>query len=92
MAFSDDFGSVAFTMKKEQKKEAIGNHFRLHERNFQHIHYEDIEKLFLYANGNVNYKYDFNLYRGEDGITEIPEQGTENGQRLFYPNIATRKF
>jgi hypothetical protein len=90
--FGIDFGSVAFTMKKEQKKEAIGNYFRLHERNFQHILYEDIEKLFLYANGNVNYKYDFNLYRGDEGITEIPEHGTENGQRLFYPNIAQENF
>lgn len=90
--FGIDFGSVAFTMKKEQKKESIGNYFRLHERNFQHIHFEDIEKLFLYTNGNINYKYDFNLYRGEDGITEIPKQGTENGQRLFYPNIAQENF
>ena len=90
--FGIDFGSVAFTMKKEQKKEAIGNYFRLHERNFQHILFEDIEKLFLYANGNVNYKYDFNLYRGDEGITEIPKQGTENGQRLFYPNILQENF
>jgi hypothetical protein len=90
--FGIDFGSVAFTMKKEQKKEATGTYFRLHERNFQHILFKDIEKLFLYANGNVNYKYDFNLYRGEEGITEIPEYGTENGQRLFYPNIAQENF
>ena len=90
--FGIDFGSVAFTMKKEQKKEAVGNYFRLHERNFQHILYEDIEKLFLYANGNINYKYDFNLYRGDEGITEIPEIGTEIGQRIFYPNITQENF
>lgn len=90
--FGIDFGSVAFTIKKEQKKEAMGNYFRLHERNFQHILFEDIEKLFLYANGNVNYKYDFNLYRGEEGITEIPKEGTENGQKLFYANIAQENF
>ena len=90
--FGIDFGSVAFTMKKEQKKAATGNYFRLHERNFQHIHYEDIEKLFLYANGKITYKYDFNLYRGEEGITEIPEHGTESGQRLFYPNIFQENF
>lgn len=90
--FGIDFGSVAFTMKKEQKKDAVGNYFRLHERNFQHILFEDIEKLFLYANGNANYKYDFNLYRGDEGITEIPKEGTENGQKLFYPNIAQENF
>ncbi|WP_438967311.1 hypothetical protein [Flavobacterium sp.] len=46
----------------------------------------------MYANGNVNYKYDFNLYRGDEGITEIPEHGTANGQRLYYPNIAQENF
>lgn len=90
--FGIDFGSVAFTMKKEQKKGAIGNYFRLHERNFQHILYEDIEKLFLYANGNVDYKYNFNLYRGEDGITEIPKKGTETGQKIYYPEISQNNF
>lgn len=90
--FGIDFGSVAFTMKKEQNKEATGTYFKLHERNFQHILFEDIEKLFLYANGNVNYKYDFNLYRGEEGITEIPQHGTEAGQTLFFPNIKQQNF
>lgn len=90
--FGIDFGSVAFTMKKEQKKDAVGNYFRLHERNFQHILFEDIEKLFLYANGNINYKYDFNQYRGEEGITEIPLEGTETGQRIYYPNISQNNF
>jgi type II restriction/modification system DNA methylase subunit YeeA len=85
--FGIDFGSVAFSMRKEQKEIAVGSYFRLHERNFQHILFQDIEKLFLYSNGNINYKYDFNLYRDEEGITEIPEKGTINGQRIFYPNI-----
>ncbi|NQV76722.1 MAG: BREX-1 system adenine-specific DNA-methyltransferase PglX, partial [Bacteroidetes bacterium] len=90
--FGIDFGSVAFSMKKEQKENPIGSYFRLHERNFQHIHYQDIEKLFLYSNGNVDYKYDFSLYRGEDGITEIPLEGTKKGQQIFYPNIRQNNF
>jgi hypothetical protein len=90
--FGIDFGSVAFSMKKEQKENAVGSYFRLHERNFQHILYQDIEKLFLYSNGNGNYKYDFNLYRGEDGITQIPKEGSEIGQKLFYPNITQDTF
>jgi hypothetical protein len=90
--FGIDFGSVAFTMKKQQKQNAFGNYFRLHERNFQHIHFEDIEKLFLFANGNINYKYDFSLYRGDDGITEIPKQGNNEGQRIFYANMAQENF
>ncbi|RXP53133.1 BREX-1 system adenine-specific DNA-methyltransferase PglX [Lutibacter sp. HS1-25] len=90
--FGIDFGSVAFAMKKTKSKNAIGTYFRLHERNFQHILYKDIEKLFLYSNGNVNYKYDFNQYRGEEGITEIPEKGTAEGNKLFYPNIPQTNF
>ncbi len=90
--FGIDFGSVAFSMKKVQRENAIGSYFRLHERNFQHILYEDIEKLFLYANGNKEYKYDFNLYRGEEGITEIPIKGSKLGQRIFYPNISQYNF
>jgi len=90
--FGIDFGSVAFSIKKDQEENAVGSYFRLHERNFQHILYEDIEKLFLYSNGNINYKYDFKLYRGEEGITEIPKEGTENGQRLFYPNLPQSNF
>jgi hypothetical protein len=90
--FGIDFGSVAFSMKKEKNKNATGSYFRLHERNFQHILYQDIEKLFLYSNGNSNYKYDFNLYRGEEGIAEIPKNGTESGQKIFYPKISQVNF
>jgi hypothetical protein len=90
--FGIDFGSVAFTMKKEQKENATGNYFRLHERNFQHILFTDIEKLFLYANGNINYKYDFNQYRGDEGITEIPVNGTDIGQKIYYPLIPQENF
>lgn len=90
--FGIDFGSVAFAIKKGKNENAVGSYFRLHERNFQHIYYEDIEKLFLYSNNNEPYKYDFKQYRGEEGITEIPENGTENGLKLFYPNIPQSNF
>ena len=90
--FGIDFGSVAFAIKKTKSEDAIGSYFRLHERNFQHILYKDIEKLFLYSNGKVNYSYDFNLYRGEAGITKITESGTDDGMKLFYPNIPQTNF
>lgn len=90
--FGIDFGSVAFAIKKTTNTDAIGSYFRLHERNFQHIYYEDIEKLFLYSNNNEEYKYDFNQYRGDEGITEIPKQGTVKGLKLFYPNIPQTNF
>lgn len=90
--FGIDFGSVAFSIAKRKNPEAKGTYFRLHERNFQHIYYEDIEKLFLYSKGNANYRYDFSQYRGEEGITEIPEKGTETGLRLYYPQILQSNF
>lgn len=90
--FGIDFGSAAFTIKKTKSKNAIGSYFRLHERNFQHILYEDIEKLFLYSNGKTDYKYNFNQYRGDEGITIIPKEGTTTGQKLFYPNISQSNF
>ena len=54
--FGIDFGSVAFAIKKTKSENAFGSYFRLHERNFQHILYEDIQKLFLYSNGKIDYK------------------------------------
>jgi len=90
--FGIDFGSVAFTMKKDISENAIGTYFKLHERNFQHILYQDIEKLFLYSNKKEQYKYDFDQYRGDEGITEIPEAGTEKGLKLYYPNIPQTNF
>ena len=86
--FGIDFGSVAFAIKKTKSADAIGSYFRLHERNFQHILYKDIEKLFLYSNGKENYKYDFNQYRGEHLINifrilkERDTYGTINS--IFY--------
>lgn len=90
--FGVDFGSVAFVVKKKSIENAYGNYFRLHERNFQHIYVEDIEKLFLYSNGNKDYKYNFSLYRDEDGINEIPVRGTENGTTLYYPQLPQDQF
>jgi hypothetical protein len=90
--FGIDWGSVAFTVNKARTFERNGNYFKLHERTFQHIRVEDIEKLFQYSYNNPSYKYDFRLYRDEDGINEIPENGIETGQRIFYPSIAQSNF
>ncbi|WP_051259538.1 BREX-1 system adenine-specific DNA-methyltransferase PglX [Epilithonimonas tenax] len=91
--FGIDFGSVAFAIQKQSSNEnSKGSYFRLHERNFQHIYFEDIEKLFLYSNGKIDYKYDFNQYRDDDGVSEIPENGTAVGKQIFYPNIPQTNF
>ncbi|MEX2231634.1 MAG: BREX-1 system adenine-specific DNA-methyltransferase PglX [Cyclobacteriaceae bacterium] len=90
--FGIDFGSVAFAIKKELAGNRVGNYFRLHERNFQHIYYEDIEKIFLLSKNTHEYKYDFNFYRDEDGVKTIPIQGTSNGKQILYSNIAQIRF
>jgi hypothetical protein len=90
--FGIDFGSVSFCVKKENFQDRNGNYFRLHDRNFQHIYYSDIEKLFLFSKNNPNYRYDFSAYRDEDGTTEIPEQGMLSGLKLFYPKIPQSNF
>lgn len=90
--FGIDFGSSAFIVKKEQNVNSTGKYFRLHERNFQHIYYQDIEKLFLKSNQDVNYKYDFSLYRDDEGTNEIPETSCESGLKLAFPNISQSNF
>jgi hypothetical protein len=90
--FGIDWGSVAFTVKKSICGDRTGEYFKLHERTFQHIKIEDIEKLFHYSYKNPDYKYDFKKYRDEDGTNEIPEDGTEKGLKIFYPSISQTNF
>ena len=82
--FGIDFGSVAFTLKKEIPNKEKGNYYRLHKRNFQHIYYDDIEKIFLNSKENFNYKYDFDLYRDDEGVNTIPNYSIENGQQIKF--------
>ena len=89
--FGIDWGSTAFIIKKAQESSKKGYFFRLHKRNFQHIYFEDIGKIFLNAKNNHNYKYDFDAYRGEDGIIEIGTESNENGLRIYYES-ATAQF
>jgi hypothetical protein len=81
--FGIDFGSVAFTISKSVKLRS-GNYFRLHQRNFQHILFQHIEKLFLMAKNNYEYKFDFNEYRDDAGTIDIPLISNENGSKLYY--------
>jgi hypothetical protein len=81
--FGIDFGSVAFIISRS-KSIANGTYFRLHERNFQHIYYNHIEQLFLRAKSNADFKYNFNDYRDDDGVSEIPTTSNAQGLKLFY--------
>ena len=88
--FGIDWGSTAFVLRKSSCSSNKSYFFRLHKRNFQHIHYKDIGKLCLNAIKNREYKYDFDAYRDNEGnIGEIKEAPSENGQRLYYEAVVS---
>lgn len=82
--FGIDWGSTAFTLKKEFNPDSMWAYFRLHKRNFQHIYFEDIGKIFTHAKNNHDYKYDYDDYRWEDWITEIKKESNENWLQIYY--------
>ena len=83
--FGIDFGSVAFTLKKEiNPSNTKGNYYRLHKRNFQHIYYNDIKKIFLNSKENTSYKYNFDLYRDNQGVNEISNLSMEEGEQIKF--------
>lgn len=83
--FGIDFGSVAFTLKKEiNLTNTKGNYYRLHKRNFQHIYYNDIKKIFLNSKENTSYKYNFDLYRDNQGVNEISNISMEEGEQIKF--------
>ena len=87
--FGVDWGSTAFVISKA-KSNVSGVYFRLHKRNFQHIYYYHIEKLFLKALNDHAFKYDFDSYRDEDVVSqEISLNFSENGLQLYY--VANQK-
>ena len=61
--FGIDFGSTSFVIKNGVTENFNGKYFRLHERNFQYIEIDDIEKIFLNANKNDEYVFDFDNYQ-----------------------------
>ena len=80
--FGIDWGSVAFTISKNMNN-TEGTYFRLHKRNFQHIYYFHIEQLFLKSLQNHSFKYDFDDYRDDSGVSS-EFKNTSNGLQLFY--------
>lgn len=85
--FGIDFGSVAFCVNKQHGTNLTGSYFRLHKRNFQHIHFTDIEKLFLYSKNQPSYRYDFDTYRDNEGTNLISSSSVESGIKLFYSKV-----
>jgi type II restriction/modification system DNA methylase subunit YeeA len=86
--FGIDWGSTAFVIKKSIDPRKIGHYFRLHKRNFQHIYFDDIAKIFLNAKNNPEYQFNFDEYRDEDGVNEILNESNENGLTIYYEATA----
>ena len=81
--FGVDWGSTAFIIQN-QRLDKDSNYFKLHKRNFQHIHPEDIEKLFLKAKNDPSIKINFDKYREEGRITSINDLLDKNGLQISY--------
>ncbi|MHB8125190.1 MAG: BREX-1 system adenine-specific DNA-methyltransferase PglX [Desulfitobacteriaceae bacterium] len=74
--FGIDFGSTAFVVRKSYFKSYSGEYFRLHQRVFQYIDSDDIQKIFLNSIDNPEYSYNFSKYKNigiELKIEEIAE-------------------
>ena len=82
--FGIDWGSVAFVISN-YSSEIRGKYYRLHQRNFQHIYYYHIEKIFLLALHDSKAKFDFNSYRDDNGVSpNIIIDNNDSGIRLSY--------
>ena len=82
--FGIDWGSVAFVIRKSPQGEKTAQFFRLHKRTFQYLAYEDIGTLFLKAKNDHSYRFDFDEYRDDEGVNEIPALSNPNGLQIFY--------
>lgn len=77
--FGIDFGSTSFVIKKEINNNYSGSYFRLNKRTFQYIDISDIEKMFLSAKDDLNYKFDFDNYKSEIEVNDEEESNSNSG-------------
>lgn len=68
--FGVDFGSTAFVVKNQRDENCKANFYRLHEKTFQFIDPDDIEKIFRKALCCPSVKCDFSQYDTKTGISE----------------------
>lgn len=78
--FGIDFGSCSFVIKNTERRNWKGNYFRLHKRTFQYIDVQDIERIFLNAKDDLNYKFDFGKYKPSEDIYEDKEEKDEDSE------------
>ena len=89
--FGIDWGSTSFVVTNGIS-DIGGTYFRLHKRNFQHLYYYHIEELFLKAKEDHAFKYNFDNYRGEDGVSFELISDAKNGLQLYYSNVNQKNF
>lgn len=89
--FGVDFGSAAFIIKNERNEEFIGDYFKLHNRTFQYIDLNDIEKLFLSSKDNMNFTYNFSKYNS-DAVTTDENEAIENVESKLHYKMSQKKF
>lgn len=79
--FGIDFGSISFVIRNYSCDNYNGQYFRLHQRNFQYIESEDIEKSYLIAKQNHSTRIDYEKYDTEKGIEYAL---SASGQIVYY--------
>jgi len=83
--FGIDFGSTAFILMNHSVGGYKGCYFRLHEKTFKYINPEDIERLFLSARDNHEYKFNFSTYIAcEDSYENSQEETTNKDMKIYY--------
>lgn len=81
--FGIDFGSVAFVISGNHLEKYNGIYFKLYERTFQYIDSDDIRNLFLSANCNHEYEYNFSLYKSDEEF-ELSGEQSNKSVKLYY--------
>lgn len=89
--FGIDWGSTTFIITNVEPY-TQGTYFRLHKRNFQHIYYDHIGELFSAALSDPSFKFNFDEYRGENGVTFNLNNDEKNGIKLCYNNVEQSLF
>ncbi len=89
--FGIDWGSTAFIISNFESQNE-GAYFRLHKRNFQHIYYYHIEQLFLKALSDHSFKYDFDKYRDDEGVSFDLSHSDDKGLLLCHPRVNQHNF
>jgi hypothetical protein len=86
--FGADFGSVATTVVKHSNHGRTGTYFKLVNRTFQEFYQWHLDRLFLKAKNNPNFKFAFLSYSKDD--KEFNH--SETGETILFNNVNQKEF